>query len=487
MPESARRHAWGLLPAILLAIFMSQFDLYVVNVALPVLQRQFGAGEAALQLIVGGYAFVYASGMITAGRLGDILGHRVMFVGGMVAFGLASLWCGTANSPGELVAARLVQGLSAAAMVPQAFALIAVLFEPSERPRALSFFGVTIGVGAVAGQVLGGVILNANLLGWGWRPIFLVNVPLALAGAIIGLRLPGSRPSGTRPRLDVPGAAGISAGLALILVPLTLGREDGWPAWTWASFACAVVILAGALWWEARLARAAAEPVIDLTLFRERVFSLGLGAGIAIFASFFSFVFTLTLLLQDGYGLSPLRAGLSFGPLGIAFAAASLRSRGLAVRYGARVIVVGTCIALLGLAGAVILLAASGGRPSLAALLAAMAVVGAGNGTAVPLLVGVVMQHMTRGAGAVSGIMTTANQFAAAAGVAAIGAQFFAVLGAGAGLRAYAHAATWSTVTSLALAIVPVLLTWRLSRAPAKAATEAEPAPQLAGRRSGEA
>ncbi len=189
---------------------MSQFDLYVVNVALPVFQRQFGAGEAALQLIVGGYAFVYASGMITAGRLGDILGHRVMFVGGMLAFGLTSLWCGTANSPGELVAARLVQGLSAAAMVPQAFALIAVLFGPSERPRALSFFGVTIGVGAVAGQVLGGVILNANLLGWGWRPIFLVNVPLALVGAIIGLRLPGSRPSGARPRLDVPGAIGIS-------------------------------------------------------------------------------------------------------------------------------------------------------------------------------------------------------------------------------------------------------------------------------------
>ena len=146
----------------------------------------------------------------------------------------------------------------------------------------------------------------------------------------------------------------------------------------------------------------------------------------------------------------------------------------------------GTCIALLGLAGAVILLATSGGRPSLSALLVVMTIVGAGNGTAVPLLVGVVMRHMTRGAGAVSGIMTTANQFAAAAGVAAIGAQFFAVLGTGVGLRAYAHAAMWSTAASLALAIVPVFLTWQLTRGSATAAGEAEPSPQLAGRRSGE-
>jgi MFS family permease len=250
-PEPRR---WLALPVILLATFVAQFDLYVVNVALPILQRDLHAGDAELQLIVGGYAFVYAAGLITAGRLGDRIGHRRMFLIGMGAFGLASLWCGLAQGPVDLVVARLAQGLTAAAMVPQVLALISLTFAPSERARALSAFGVVIGVGSVAGQVLGGVILNADLFGLDWRPIFLVNVPIALIGVIAGSLLLPRHEASTHSRFDLLGAAGIPIGLALVLVPLTVGRGVGWPWWTWASLALATIVLAATLQWERYLA-----------------------------------------------------------------------------------------------------------------------------------------------------------------------------------------------------------------------------------------
>lgn len=448
---------WLALPVVLLATFMAQFDLYVVNVALPVLQHDLHAGDAELQLIVGGYAFVYAAGLITAGRLGDRIGHRRMFLIGMGAFGLASLWCGLAQGPLDLVVARLMQGLTAAAMVPQVLALISLIFAPNERARALSIFGVVIGVGSVAGQVLGGVILNADLFGLNWRPIFLVNVPIALIGVIAGGLLLPKHEAVAHPRFDLLGAVGIPAGLALVLVPLTVGRDVGWPWWTWASLALAVIVIAATLQWERRLANAGGAPVFDPALFRERAFSRGLGLSIAIFGSFFCFVFALSLLLQNGIGLSPLEAGLSFAPLGIAFAVASLIARRFVSRFGARLVVVGTMVATLGLLTIVALLASTS-APTVAMLMGPMIVIGLGNGTAVPILIGVVIQSVREGAGMVSGILTTAQQFASAVGIAAIGAVFFAVLGNGDTLADYSHAMLWSSTCSLILAIGAVII-----------------------------
>jgi MFS family permease len=316
--------------------------------------------------------------------------------------------------------ARLVQGLAGAAMVPQVLALISLLFAPHERARALSVFGVVIGVGSVAGQVLGGVIINADLFGLGWRPIFLVNVPIALIGVVTGAVLLPGHEAASHPRFDIAGALGIPVGLALILVPLTIGRDLGWPWWTWASFAAAIAVLAAVMWWERRLAAAGAAPVFDPGLFLEPAFAWGLGLSVAIFGSFFSFVFTLALLLQDGIGLTPLGAGLSFAPLGIAFAVASILARGFVARFGARVIQVGTALAAVGLLAVVIVLA--------------------------------------------SGVLTTAQQFASAVGVAAVGAVFFAVLGSGHTLADYTRAMLWSASSSLLLPIVAVVISAQLTR-----------------------
>ena len=158
------------------------------NVAAPSFQHDLHATDAGIELVVGGYGFAYAAGLITGGRLGDLLGYKRVFVGGMAAFTIASLACGLATDSTTLIVARLLQGATAAAMVPQVLALINVMFPVHERPRAMAWFGATIGIGSVAGQVLGGAILQANLFGLGWRPIFLVNVPIGIVAVALATR-----------------------------------------------------------------------------------------------------------------------------------------------------------------------------------------------------------------------------------------------------------------------------------------------------------
>lgn len=314
---------WQTLPVLLAAMFMAIFDYFVVNVAAPSLEHDLHATDAGIELVVGGYGFAYASGLITGGRLGDLHGHRRLFLIGMTTFTIASLLCGLSDSPAMLVAARILQGATAAAMVPQVLALINLMFPVHERARAMAAFGGVIGIGAVAGQVLGGVLLDANLFGWGWRTIFFINVPIGLTAALLAARwLPGhERRAATR--LDPVGAVAISAALALVLVPVTLGRTEGWPLWTWLSIAAAVPVGAAVLAYESRLGRHGAAPVLDVGLLRERVFAAGLVIAGGYLTFFAGFMLCLTLLLQDGLGLSPLTAGLAFTPLGLAFATSS--------------------------------------------------------------------------------------------------------------------------------------------------------------------
>jgi MFS family permease len=465
-PPAPYPRRWFMLPVVLVAMFMAQFDLYVVNVALPLLQHHLHAGPAALELIVGGYAFVYAAGLITGGRLGDLYGYRRLFLAGMVAFGATSLLCGLAQTPGELVVARLAQGLTAAAMVPQVLALITATFPASERPRALSWFGVTMGAGAVAGQVLGGLLLNVDLFGLGWRVIFFVNVPIAILTLAFAYRvLPASRGAG-RPKLDPLGAIGVSVSLALILVPLTLGRSQGWPLWTWIAPVVAGPAVAVVLAWERALTRRGGQPLLDLALFADRVFNWGLVVNVAVFASFFSFVFTLTLDLQDGMGLTPLQAGLTFAPLGVAFAVTSITAKRFIARHGApRVITAGTALAALGLAALIVALRTGGATTGAPALIGPMIVVGLGNGLAVPaLIVAVLAGIRTKAAGAASGVLTTSQQFASALGIAALGGVFFQALGTHTGPGGYASALEWSSAFSLLLAVAASVLSTRLPR-----------------------
>lgn len=456
---------WSMLPVVLVAMFMAQFDLYVVNVALPVLQRDLDASEAALELFVGGYAFTYAAGLITGGRLGDHFGHRRVFLTGMVLFGLASLLCGIAQTSTQLVAYRLIQGATAAVLVPQVLALITRSFPPAQRPKALSWFGVTMGVGAVTGQVLGGVLLNSDVLGLGWRVIFLINVPIALVTVAVGLRtLP--RHERTAPAsFDLPGALGITTALALILIPLVLGRSQHWVPWIWVCIALSVPALVTTLMRERRLEQRDGRPIIPLELFTEKAFNVGLGASIALFAAFFSMVFTLTLVLQNGLGLTPLLAGLTFAPLGITFAAASILARKSITTYGPIVICVGAGVVVAGLLALIAVLYGAGSDLSAPMLIGPMILIGLGNGISVPALIGTVLAKITpQHAGAAAGVLTTAQQFSSAIGIAGIGTVFFSVLGKSADIDHYAAALAAAAICSTTLAALAALLTAELVR-----------------------
>src|ERR1700722_3397071 len=386
-----------MLPVVLLAMFMAGFDIWVVNVAAPSLQRDLHVSDAALQLIVGGYAFMYASGMVTGGRLGDLFGYKRMFLIGVVTFAVASLLCGVAPSSGALVAFRLVQGLTGAVMVPQVVALITASFPARERSRALGWYGATMGFGFVSGQILGGGLIQANILGLRWGEVFLRGGP---------------------------------GRVALALVPLTLGRDEGWPVWTWVSLAAARPALAATIAWERRLTRQGGEPLLNMALFRDRAFSAGLLLNFACLFFFGSFMFVLTLLLQSGLGLSPLRAGIVNLPLALTFIAMTLLGPKVAARLGPRSIPLGAVAAIAGALVLALTAAHYGGHLTGWETAPGTALIGIGQGLMVPSLMSAVLSHVRpEQAGAAAGVLTTTQQFSIASGVAVIGAVFYEVIG----------------------------------------------------------
>ncbi|BCJ33904.1 MFS transporter [Actinocatenispora thailandica] len=468
---------WRMLPTLLAALFMAQFDLYVVNVAGPTLQRELHVGQAALELVVAGYGFTYASGLITGGRLGDLLGTRRMFLFGTLAFTAASLLCGLAQSPGELVAARLVQGLTGAAMVPQVLATITAVFPSQERPRALAWFGVTIGVGSVAGQVLGGLLLQFDIAGLGWRVIFLANVPIGLAAAVAAAKLMPRVTPARKAGLDPVGVIGLSASLALALAPLALGRTEGWPLWTWISLAASVPVMVATLLWERRLSRRGRQPVLDLGLFADTAFSRGLVVTLTLYSGYFGFTFALSVFMQAGLGLTPLEAGLTFMPLGLAFAVASIRAQKIATKVGPRLITIGLSISVVSYGVLVAVLQLSGTHASAVCIVVPMMLVGFGNGLAIPLLFGTVLGKINTGrAGIASGVLTTTQQFASAAGVTGLGSIFFALLGSGHGKLGYTSSMEWVLGIALVLTLVAALVIHTLARS-SRAVRQQAPTP----------
>src|SRR5690349_19430917 len=275
-PPDPRR--WLTLIILLLAGFMNLLDVSIVNIAIPSIQRNLHASYSDVQWALAGYTLAYALVLITGGRLGAIFGRKRLFLIGVVGFTIMSALCGAAQSPGMLIASRVVQGAMGAIMVPQILAVIQVMFPPAERIKALAGFGVTAGLGTVSGPLLGGLLIQGNLLGLDWRPIFLINVPVGIVALAASAVLVRESRAPSPPRLDPVRVALISLALLLLLYPLVQGRQLGWPAWTFASMAAAVPVLGAFAGYERTKARKDGSPLVQLRLFRQRAF----GVGIAI-------------------------------------------------------------------------------------------------------------------------------------------------------------------------------------------------------------
>src|SRR6266568_6620254 len=264
--EDADPRRWLTLVILLLAALMNLLDVSIVNIAVPSIQRDLGASYADIQWALAGYTLAYALVLITGGRLGDTFGRKRLFLIGVAGFTAMSALCGAAQSPGQLIAFRVAQGAMGGIMIPQVLSVIQVMFPPSERIKALAGFGVTAGLGTVSGPLLGGLLIQGNLLGLDWRPIFLINVPVGIVALAAAAVLVRESRAPSPPRLDPVGVALISAALLLLLYPLVQGRQLGWPWWTFVSMACSVPVLAAFVGYERIKARRDGSPLVQLAV-----------------------------------------------------------------------------------------------------------------------------------------------------------------------------------------------------------------------------
>ncbi|HEY4026521.1 MAG TPA: MFS transporter [Candidatus Dormibacteraeota bacterium] len=411
---------------------MASLDGSIVNVALPSIARDLHASGAALQATVAGYLLAYAVLLVAGARLGDSRGHRELFIGGLAAFTGASVLCGVSTTIWMLIAARVVQGAAAAFMVPQVLSLIQRCFEGAERARALSWYSAILSLGVAAGQVIGGVLVSANLGGSTWRAVFAVNAPVGAALLVAARRsLPAGR-VGARP-FDVPGMLALAVTMLLLVVPLAMGREMGWPAW---SVAC-LVLAAPALVAFGLVERAATalEPLVDLTLLRDGVVAAGLAAIVAVMAGYAAFIFMFALHLQSGLGYSPLRSSLTFLPYALGFGAASLNWRRLPARWHPWIAPAGFALLAAGEASVALSLSGPLQVPIVAPL---MFLAGGGHAAAfAPLAVAVTARARREQASSLSGLLSTGTTLAAVLGVAVGGGAYLSAVHASGSTRAF--------------------------------------------------
>jgi EmrB/QacA subfamily drug resistance transporter len=407
------RRTWTLI-AVALATFMTYLDNNIVNVALPVIQRDLHLSTAGLEWIVSGYILVFASLLLAGGRLADVYGRRRLFAIGLIIFTAASFVAGLAGSADVLVAARAVQGLGAALLTPTTLAIISATYpDPRERNMAV---GVWSAVGALAlalGPLLGGLI--SDHLSWGW--IFFINVPVGIATLALGLwAISESRESSAPRRLDMPGVVLSSVALFGLTYSLIEGHDRGWTSpIILGGFLLAATLGLAFVWREQHTA----EPMVAMGLFRERVFSGGLIALIMWGFGIFGIYFFTSLYLQNVLGFSPTEAGAAFVPMALLMAAGAIASEGVARRIGAyRSVGLAMALMAAGIASVSLL----GADATFWQLMPSFAAIGVGGGLTVPLTATVLSAMPRDEAGVASGIFNASREVSGLLGITVIGA-----------------------------------------------------------------
>ncbi|GKW24169.1 MFS transporter [Pectobacterium carotovorum subsp. carotovorum] len=435
---TANSPPWLGLSVLLMAGFVTIFDLFVVNVAIPSMQADLDASFAQIGFIVAGYELAFGVLLITGGRLGDMFGRRRLFVVGMAGFTIASALCGLAPGAGLLIGARILQGLAAALLFPQVYASIRVNFNGHDSRRAFGLLGMTLGLAAIAGQVLGGWLVHANLFGLGWRSIFLINVPIGLL-AIVTARLIPESCTPQRPSLDWTGVVLVSVGLTLLLVPLIEGPGQGWPAWCLWMLVAAVALLGIFYRQQERRQMAGHLPLVDMRLLAQRRFLLGVLLVLLVYSTSSSFFLCFALLVQTGLGLDPFIAGSIFAPCSVGFVLASLAAPRLIARWGTSAIIVGALVYAVAIGLLVTQVQIAGADLVATRLIPVLIVVGAGQGFIMTPLLNLVLGFVDGPqAGMASGVISTVQQVGAALGVAVVGILFGTELATGDGAIAQA-------------------------------------------------
>src|ERR1700722_11234940 len=419
---------WLALASVMTALFMVLLDVSIVNVAIPAIRSNLSANNADIQFVIAGYGLAYAVLLITGGRLGDIFGRKRMFIIGMSGFVIASALCGLAQSAIMLDLSRVLQGGMAAMMYPQVLSVIQVTFPPQERARVFGLVGAVIGIATIPGPLAGGVILRNHITGGSWRWIFLVNLPIGIGALIAATRLITESRAPNATRLDFGGVILSTAGILLLVYPLVEGQVAGWPAWTFICMAISPVMLALFILYERSLP-STRFPLVQLSLFRIRSFSVGVAISAIFIAGIPAFFFTFSLMVQVGLGFSALNAGLTTIPWSLASAVASFMSTRVAPRLGKYTIAIGSALLVIGILGVIGTLHLQGTKVTGWDLIPSFIVSGLGLGTVIAPLLNIILAGVPgRDAGSASGVLTTFQQLGGAIGVAVVGVVFFGLL-----------------------------------------------------------
>ncbi|NKQ53390.1 MFS transporter [Amycolatopsis sp. K13G38] len=425
-PVLLRRELGGAgLFTVLLGAALAPIDLFIVNVALPTINAELRTSSAALEWIVAAYGVAFALLLVVGGRLGDAFGRRRLFMTGLSAFTLTSLACGIAPNATVLVMARAAQGAAAALLVPQVLSIIQATTSGERRARILGYYGATAGLAMVVGQLLGGVLVSAG----GWRAVFLVNVPIGLAGVLLARHTVPETRAANPLGVDRWGTALLGLTLLTLLVPLMEGRALGWPAWCWVLLGLCPFAAAVFLAVERRMEAAGGVPLLPMSILRVASMRRGLGIAVPFFIGFGGFMFVYALTLQNGLRLGPLASGLALSPLAVAFLVMSLYSSRIANRLGRRAVVLGASVQLLGLLVLIGTVAIAWPDLTVLHFVPGTLLCGAGQGLTAPTMFRVILSRVPGElAGAGSGVLTTTQQTSLALGVAILG-TVFATLG----------------------------------------------------------
>ncbi|MDB5541615.1 MAG: transporter [Devosia sp.] len=477
---------WVALAVLLLASFMNLIDVTIVNVALPSLQLNLGADPSQIEWVIAAYVLAFALGLLPFGRLGDIVGRTRMFLIGVAAFTLASAFCGLAPSIEWLIVARVLQGLAGAAMTPQVLAIAQVTFPPEEKGQAFSLFGLSAGLAAVAGPIVGGVLIGADFGGLDWRPIFLVNVPFGILAVVAGWFLIPRTPGHPGLKNDFVGIGLFGAATVALVYPLIEGRAFGWPAWAWGLMAASLVLAGLFVLWERRRAAADEPQLLNFGLISNPNYLLGLLIT-TIFASGIPAMFmVISLLLQSGYGFTPLESGLTNTPFSVGVLAVSLFIGRLGQRYLRTRLAVGAALLVIGIAWLDFVIRGLGDSVDHWTFLPPLLLAGLGLGLGFSGLFQSVLAGVPpRDAGAGSGALQAFQQIGGAIGVALVGEIFFTNLTAGfaagnAPHVAFAAAAGPAILYQVAsFALVVILVPFLRIRGPAQPGQGREAAPPV--------
>jgi EmrB/QacA subfamily drug resistance transporter len=453
---------WLAVSVLLVASFMDLLDTTIVNVALPSIQEELNATSSQLVWIVSGYVLSFAVLLITSGRLGDRYGRKTIFIIGVLGFTLASIGCAFAPTADALVISRIVQGAFSALMIPQVLSIIQVLFKPQERAAVFGLTGAISGLAAVAGPLIGGLLVTGDAFGLGWRSIFIINVPVGILLLIASFAFVPNSKSEKPVKLDIRGVTLIIVALVFIIFPLIQGRELGWPLWIWLMLISSPVLIGAFIALQKFEEKHGGMALIPPSLFKNRGFSAGVVTGFLAPSSIGAFFLILVLYLQGGLGFSAIDAGLATLPFSIGAFLGSGIAVPLAPRIGKFLIVIGGGFQLVGYFLVKQVILDQGDALVGTDLIVPMAIAGVGlTLILVPLNDLSLAQTDVADAGAASGVLNTFQQVGGALGVAVISVIFFDVVGINfspAGLRDAFEVAIWVPLIAVTLTGISSLL-----------------------------